>query len=111
MITTAFVMAVLVTAGFVVLFYKLPVWLRRILSRRYIILDIILCILIFWTLGFALIGIMAAGFISLFVSAYLLWYKKTAPKVPIKVKTKTYTCKSHTHWAARCYNWWKQRRA
>jgi len=101
MITTAFVMAVLTTAGFLILFYKLPVWLRKFLSKRYLLLDIILCALVFGSLGFALIGIMAAGFISLFVSIYLWWFKKTTQKDPPKPK---HTCKSHIHWAARLYN-------
>ena len=110
MITTAFVMAVLTTGAFFILFYKLPVWLRRALSKRYILLDIILCTLVFSWLGFALIGILAAAFISLFVSAYLLWYKKTIPQKPVK-KIKTRCRKLHINLAARCYNWWQQGRA
>ncbi len=114
MITMALVVAGVTLAGFMILFYKLPVWLRRFLSKRYIILDILLCMLAFWVLSFTLVGIMAAAFISLAVSAYLLWYKKTAPtpKRPIIDRPrKSYNCRTHVHLAARCYSWWKQRRA
>lgn len=110
MIGTAFVVAMLVLAGFVIIFYKLPVWFRRFLSRRYILLDILLCILAFWVLSFTLMGIIAAGFISVIVSLYLLYCKKTIPKERVKPKT-SYTCKPSVHWAARTYNWWKRRRA
>ena len=106
MITTAFTMAILMVAAFMILFYKLPLWLRRFLSKRYILLDILLCAMVFWALGFALIGLMAAGFISIFVSAYLLWYKKKIPQAQGKV----YSCKRHIHWIARGYSWWKRKK-
>lgn len=80
MISTALFLAVLVTAGFVILFYKLPVSIRRFLSGWYILLDVIICWIVFTTMGFALIGLMAAGFISLFVSIYLYFYKYHSPK-------------------------------
>lgn len=76
MIETAFVMAVLTTAAFAILFIKLPKKVRDFLSRRYLLLDVVLCFVTFQALGFALIGVLAAGFISVFVSAYLWWYKK-----------------------------------
>jgi len=79
-ISIALVMSILVVAAFLVLLYKLPVRIRRFLSRRYISLDIILCLMIFWALGFTIIGIIAAAFISLFVSVYLLWYKISGEK-------------------------------
>jgi hypothetical protein len=107
MIMTAFIMALLILAAFMILFYKLPPWLRKFLSKRYILLDILLCAMVFWTLGFALIGLMSAGFISVFVSAYLLWYKKKVPYTPRTTRTR----KSHVYWLARVYNWWKRRRA
>jgi NADH:ubiquinone oxidoreductase subunit 5 (subunit L)/multisubunit Na+/H+ antiporter MnhA subunit len=109
MIWTAFVVAMLVLAGFVIIFYKLPAGLRRFLSKRYILTDILLCALAFWALSFTLIGIIAAAFISVIVSLYLLHFKKTASKRPIKDRPRPYSCKPHVHWAARCYNWLRGR--
>jgi hypothetical protein len=110
MIVTALVVAGIVLAGFVIIFYKLPEGLRRFLSKRYILLDILLCAVAFWALSFTLIGIMAAGFISIAVSIYLLWFKKSScKKRPIKDKLKTYGCKPAVHWTARCYNWLRGR--
>jgi hypothetical protein len=109
MITTALVLAILTTAAFMILFYKLPPRVRRFLSRRYILLDILLCWAVFSALGFALIGVMAAGFISLFVSAYLLWYKKRAEiEVPPQKRPHIPPRKYPIRWAARCHNWWRQ---
>jgi len=105
MISTAFVVALLVLAGFIVLFYKLPEKLREFLSRRYLLLDVLICIVAFWALSFTLIGIVAAGFISLFVSLYLLWYKKSTPKNTLMSKQHTTrSCPVHIRTTAWFYN-------
>ena len=94
MITTALFLAVLVTVGFAILFYKLPNGLRKFLAGNYILLDIFLCWVVFTAFGFAMVGIMAAGFIALFVSIYLFLYKKgildkepPKPKKTLRQKT------------------------
>lgn len=115
MLEIAFIMAVLIFASFMILFYKLPPRVRNFLARRYLIMDFSLCFLTFMTLGFAITSIMAAGIISVLVSGYLLWYKSTHPLPPRKpkikrVKVPKYTCKPHIYWAARVYNWLKCRR-
>jgi len=110
MLLTAFILAILVTIGFVILFYKLPVWLRSFLSRRYILLDIIIAWIVFTTMGFAIVGIAAAGFIALFVSGYLYWYKsyKATQKDTYQPQKKPHT-KRHIYYTAKLYNWYKGR--
>lgn len=71
MFTTALVLAIVVLTGFIILFKKLPPWLQNFLSKRYLLLDILVAFVAFWALGYAMIGMLAAGFICLFVSGYL----------------------------------------
>jgi len=46
------------------------------MDGRYILLDILIGWVAFSSLGFAMVGYVAAGFICLFTSAYLYWLKK-----------------------------------
>jgi len=78
LIVTAFVLAVLLTIGFAILYAKLPKPVKNFIRRRYIIADIILCWSIFAMLGFAMIGIMTAAMVSIFVSGWLWWEKEKA---------------------------------
>jgi hypothetical protein len=71
MIITALVLAGFITAGFAILYAKLPKPIKKFLARRYILLDIILCWAVFSALGFAIIGVMTAAMVSLFVSGWL----------------------------------------
>jgi hypothetical protein len=75
-ITTAFMLAVLVTASFAILYLKLPAWIKNFLDGRYVLLDILIGWAAFSSLGFAMVGYVAAGFICLITSAYLYWLKK-----------------------------------
>ena len=71
MIMTAFILAVFITVGFGILFAKLPNWIKKFLSKRYILLDIFLCWAVFSSLGFAVVGVMCAAMVSVFVSGWL----------------------------------------
>lgn len=75
MLTIAFVLAILYTAAYAILFQKLPLRIRAWLFRRDVLLDIVLSISVLTALSFTLTGIIAAALVALFVSAYLWWYK------------------------------------
>lgn len=76
MLTVAFVLAILYTAAYAILFQKLPLPLRAWLSRRYVLLDIFLSMTVLTVLSFTLTGVLAGAMVALFVSVYLWWYKR-----------------------------------
>lgn len=78
MIGNAFVMAIFIAIGFGILFAKLPNWIKRFLSKRYILLDVFLCWAVFSALGFAMVGMMTAAMVSVFVSGWLYYRNKKA---------------------------------
>ena len=81
MIGTAAVMAIFISVGFGILFSKLPRWIKNFLSRRYILLDIVLCWAVFSALGFAMVGMMTAAMVSVIVSGWLYFkYNKNRNK-------------------------------
>jgi hypothetical protein len=79
MIMSALFLALLVGAGFAILYAKLPPTIKRFLNKRYILLDIFIAWAVFSMIGFAIVGIYAAGFICLFVSLYLWYINKVRP--------------------------------
>ena len=103
MIETAFVMAIVTVVAFGLEFQKLPKWLRGWLSRRHILLDIFVSWSVFAIMGFTIIGIMAAGFISLFITVWLYWYKATHKEELTRTKQSSER-PFIRHYTARIYN-------
>ena len=71
MITSAISLAVLSTAGFVVVYKKLPRKIRRWISRHGLLADISALFLTYMLLGGTLTALMASALVGLFTSALL----------------------------------------
>ncbi len=90
MLTTALVLSILITWGFGILYVKLPKPIKKFLAKRYILLDIFLAWVTFSILGFAMIGIVTAAIVSLFVSGWLYFEKQKLEKTKEKHENTSY---------------------
>ena len=72
MISEAIFLSLMLVIGFVLMYKKFPRWLKRLISKHYIITDAILCWSTFSILGYAMVGIMTAAIVSLLVSLWLI---------------------------------------
>jgi len=71
MIADGFSLALLTTAGFIIVYKKLPRKVRRFLEKFSLLTDIVSLLLVYILFGQTLVALFAAAFTGLFVSALL----------------------------------------
>lgn len=80
MITTAFTMAGLMCAGFILVWVKLPRFLRRLVVKGGLLTDIMVSVGAFLAFGATLTAMLAASIVGIMVSVALLGGKVTGGK-------------------------------
>ena len=71
MLTTGFSLAILTSAGFLLIYHKLPASIRGFVQRHVLLTDISACILTYMLFGGTIVALFAAAFTGLFVSFIL----------------------------------------